>query len=298
MPHPRTKAAFVALAVAALAAACSDTRDLLTPPTGPSASASAAVQNDSDLVGTPGGWARRGCIHEVPNGATVERDGLVRRQDGTSYRIPPCPYAGRSRSRTAPLDTGWVESARFNPGINFSQISANWTVPAKPFSAYSSAQVYYSFPGLRNSSYVLQPVIQYGVGGGIGSSTQWVASAWRCSDGTDCHHGPVLNISAGDAMYGSVAASSCSGGTCSWTITIRDLTTGGVSTWTATDTDAYQDAIGGAVETHGPFNSCGYFPSGGVTYTNLTLTIASNGQPAGPTWASRIRTGSTKCSWR
>jgi hypothetical protein len=43
-------------------------------------------------VGTPAGVPMaRSCVHEIPNGATVDgRTGVVTLQDGTTYRIPPC----------------------------------------------------------------------------------------------------------------------------------------------------------------------------------------------------------------
>jgi hypothetical protein len=282
MRRSRTKATFAVLAAAALAAACSDTRDLLAPAGGPATSASAAVQNDSDWVFSPGGWVRRGCVHEVPNYSVVEQSGRVHRPDGSTYDIPACRWAGRKHG--APADTGWVESARYYPGVYYHQINANWTVPAAPAQSYTSPQVYYTFPGLQNGSYIVQPVLSYGYAPDYGGN-KWMIASWRCGgvSNSDCRHGPALQVYPGDQLYGSVTASNCANGSCTWTIVTLDQTRGTSSTWSPVDSDNYYDAVGGAVETHGNIASCSYFPAAGVFYTNVTLLL-TNGASAGQVW--------------
>ena len=45
-----------------------------------------------DYLPTPAGWWHRSCVHAIPEGAKVLRDRHVRREDGTTYRLPQCQY--------------------------------------------------------------------------------------------------------------------------------------------------------------------------------------------------------------
>src|SRR3982074_3371885 len=53
-------------------------------------SATAAIAADTDWIRTPAGLYHRSCVHEIPDGAVVGMDNVVRRRDGTSYTLPPC----------------------------------------------------------------------------------------------------------------------------------------------------------------------------------------------------------------
>ena len=174
-----------------------------------------------------GGIIGRAC-NEIEDGAKVNRDRSVTRRDGSKYQIPPCAYLtyrsrpGTTEAASTPADSGWMEWAYVTepPGSWYSQINANWTVPAAPQRGYNSAQTYFSFPGVQSDSFILQPVLQYGYSAAGGGNTGPYAS-WQC-DGLSRLlgvHSTLRPASDSDAMTGSVAASACSAGSCTWTIT-------------------------------------------------------------------------------
>jgi hypothetical protein len=280
---------FAWLGVLATVAACSELP--VAPPTPPiapttdraespgQAGASSALADDP-LVSTPDGPRYRSCVHEVPNGARIDLDGVVTRPDGSKFQIPRCAHPVRP-GRSQPTTHGWVESVRLYTGSYFHQVTANWTVPGRPEGSYGSSETFYTFPGMVNGIYVIQPVLQYG-SSGAGGGEYWTMASWRCASGPDCYHSPLIgNVQSGHTMAGSVSASNCSGGYCDWTITTTDVTTGGTTTYTVRDTDNYSDGVGGAMEIWN-LGSCNQLPPG-VWYTNVSF-LDNSGNPVTPGW--------------
>lgn len=245
-----------------------------------------------DLVATPNGWYHRSCVHEVPNGAHVDINGLVHRKDGTLAQVSRCEHPGRvvvagQERNVAPTINGWLEWADFHPGSNFGEINATWHVPNAPTGSYcllcTSHQVFYAFPGLQSSSYIIQPVLQYGYNNGYGGE-YWTAASWRCNDGSDCHHSTPITVAPGDSIIGAVNATGCANGICSWTISTIDVTKGIRSDYTIQDTQNYNDAVGGVVEVYN-LTSCDQFPDQGVFFTGISL-YNSAGQQVMPSWTN------------
>src|SRR2546425_8344311 len=75
----------------------------LNPGTSSTRASQPAPEVRANYVRTPAGWYHRSCVHEIEEGALVEKDGLVRRRDGTTYQIPKCLYP--------------VYGARIKPGV-------------------------------------------------------------------------------------------------------------------------------------------------------------------------------------
>lgn len=244
-----------------------------------------------DLVATPNGWYHRSCVHEIPNGAHVDINGEIHRKDGKTYQLSSCTQPGRvivaNQNRTvAPTINGWLEWADFQPGYNLGEINASWHVPAAPAGSYcvvfcSSYQTFYTFPGLQSSSYIVQPVLQYGYNGDYGGE-YWTLASWHCNSGSDCHHSTPISASPGDSIVGSVHASGCANGICAWTISTIDVTKGTRTDYTIDDTQSYGDAVGGAMEVYN-LSSCDQFPAGGVLFTGISL-FNSSGQQVTPSW--------------
>ena len=244
----------------------------------------------ADYVSTPAGWYHRSCVHEIPNGAHVDTAGVVTRRDGVKYRIPKCRYRPyptapgpwRGHRLSEPTNDGWMEYAwdTLPTGSYYRQLAAGWRVPSAPTGSYSSPQVFYSFPGLESSSYIIQPVIQYGYST-AGGGQFCTAASWRCNSGSDCKHGPLITIGATDSIYGTVSASACVNGVCTWTITIVDVTRGTRSDWTADDTEDYFWSTGGAMEVN-VLNSCAQYPANGVSYSGIALADQSGS--VSPAW--------------
>ncbi len=220
----------------------------------------ADVGDDSDYVTTPAGLYHRSCVHEIEDGARAGRNGRVTRKNGTTYQLPNCLHPVRhirhGTERSSPANNGWIEDAYFPlaAGNQYRQQTANWVVPANPVGSYSwttgGPPVFFTFPGLQSSAFIIQPVIQYGYNGDFGSASAWVMASWHCDTGPGCTHSAPIGITAGDAMAGSVVASDCANGDCTWTITTRDVTTGQRTILAVADTENYSFAAGGAVEVY------------------------------------------------
>lgn len=304
--------------LALILASCAD--QPAAPRSAPPAQASAVADPGAipdDYVATPAGLYHRSCVHEIPMGATVGRDRVVRRRDGSTYRLPTCSFAPRPTvpghaqlpgstpfggAVSAPTINGWVEYTWANAGP-YKRIVADWQVPSAPPGTYGAAgKVYYTFPGLQSNDYIIQPVLQYGNNGLYGGA-YWTITSWRCNTGSDCVHSPPVTVSSGNVIHGDVSASNCSGGVCTWTITTTNSSTGQSTTHTVQDTENYWQATSGAVEVYG-VNSCADYPrnndynQSGVFYTNVSVYDNAY-SPVSPSWSAIITSGlNPQCNYR
>ncbi len=304
MFRPSSTILFQLLAVSLLVTSACDQRTEApsAPFDAPHSLAAMSSPPDSEYVATPAGWYHRSCVHEIPNGAHVGPSGLVTRPDGSIFQIPKClhpaypnlPGASGPIVFAPPTNNGWIEYAsdRLPPGNNYAQLTASWKVPTVPTGSYSGTQVFYSFPGIEDiddpNPYIIQPVIQFGYNGLFGGS-YWMAASWRCNSGSDCLYGTPISIAAGDSIFGSVDASACVNGTCTWTISVVDVTRDSRSNWTATDTQNYDWTTGGAVEVYN-LNTCNQYPDTGVFYTGISL-YDRNGSQVTPAWINNVQPG-------
>jgi len=273
------------------------------PQTSPDLSVAGSL-TDPNYVQTPAGQYHISCVHEIPNGAHVDfRTMTVTRSDRTSFQIPACSQpihpnlpSLHGRGTLGPTNDGWIEwaSDQVAAGSNYADLSAAWRVPVVPSGSYSGTQLYYSFPGLENvgdvNVYIIQPVLQFGNNNQFGGS-YWSAASWRCNSGSDCLHGTPITVSPGDSVIGTVDASACVGGTCTWTIAIVDVTQGTRSNWTATDTQNYTWATGGAVEVYG-LTSCSQYPDTVIAYGGISL-LDQTGTQLSPNWGHNVQSGTT-----
>lgn len=280
-----------------------------------SSSPEAATAPDSDWVRTPTGEFHRSCVHYIPDGAVVDGD-TVRFRDGRVSALPVCLFA--PRLMTIPLDmlpeasrsgiarrptipalnaNGWVERvwARSGP---YKGLSADWKVPNAPGprSYVNNGMTFFTFPGLMNSSWILQPVLQFGRAQYF-VADYWTVQSYRCNDFT-CDHGSPIRVTTGDVIHGDVSASNCSSNQCLWTVTTRDVSTGQASTLLVNDTPNYETAISGVAEQYG-ISFCNDLPgltgnylTSGVFYTSVAVRDAS-GNPTTPPWTQL--SGSPPC---
>ena len=216
---------------------------------------------------TPAGLRLRSCVHTIEDGARFDVRGAVHRADGSTYLIPACAEAAPPRRHVKSLlpdDDGWVEAALSNAptGQVFSNISAAWTVPAAPTGSYGAGQVFYTFPGLQDSVYVLQTVLQYGANAFYGGN-YWTITSWYC--GPTCLYSTPVRVSVGDQLTGQVSSSSCGTVTCLWTMSTLDITASTHTNLTWTDTNNYTQVVGGAIEVYG-LTSCNQFPDSAISY--------------------------------
>jgi hypothetical protein len=260
---------------------------------------SEAVASDTDLIATPGGWYHADCVNLVPNGARVEKNGRVHRLDGTSYQLPSCIHPGRvegpralgEAGALAPLDTGWLEWAKYDAGHAWTEIDASWHVPPVPAATYTSSQVYYTFPGIE-AAFISQPVLSYGfvpatTGSPAYGGNFWSLASWHCSFPGSCAHGPPITVATGDSLLGRVYETNCLNGKCIWTIVGTDVTKGTNSTFAIQDTFDLNVAVGGALEVYN-LTACNQFPSHGAFFTGVAL-YDQNHHLTSPVWGDTVR---------
>jgi hypothetical protein len=242
-------------------------------------------------VATPEGLYHRSCVIEIPDGAVLRYDGVVIPKKGAKYKVPmTCSYpvlhsASNTRAaKQAPIQgptissnavanptlSGFLEEAAFQPAHHLLQVTADWRVPTAPI--VFAQQAYFNFPGLAAAgSYILQPVVQFGVSG-AGGGPYWSMTAWKCGlDGGPCfHYGALKKVNSGDLIHGTVVGSNCIGSICHWLIGAVDQTTGTSFSQAVIDSQYYVQGEGGDVEVKNT-SSCSQIPVNGVTYTNIAF---------------------------
>lgn len=248
-----------------------------------------------DYVITPNGYFSPDCIATVHQGDELQANGLIRRASGVSEKAPTCGKANFSlqgeriepngrRSLTAtppPEQSGWVQAANYSSSKPIGRIVATWTVPSAP--STKDDQVIYFFPGLEQLPTVqsiLQPVLGWN---GYGDKA-WTLASWNCCvDGTTFHSDPVP-AKAGDVVVGDTYSTCAAGQACStWKIDSRNTTTGQTSSLT---TNPYADltwVFGGVLEVYN-VSTCGEYPGGPITFSNIQVYDRNNTRVSNPPW--------------
>lgn len=258
-------------------------------------------QMPADYVITPHGLMHRSCVRQVQPGERVHALGHILRADGTREELRRCEHP-RLDSRTfSPVPSGssaingWVEYAMAQTTTPLGYLTTTWPVPAAPS---AGGAVIFFFPGAEPSdgSTVLQPVLQYGVSS-AGGGNYWAAASWYCCPSGWSHYSPLINVSTGDTIAGTMS-STCSGGTCDWTITTTDQTTGQTSTLPAAGvTTPFIYNYGAVLEAH-LLTNCNQYPATGTTtFSNLVLKD-QNGNPIAPNWQGSVMNVQPRCSYK
>ncbi|MGF6492466.1 hypothetical protein ABIE56_000621 [Luteibacter sp. 621] len=247
-----------------------------------------------DYVVTPNGYFSPDCVATVHQGDELQANGLIRRASGVSEKAPTCgkanfslqgeriePNGRRSLTATPPEQSGWVQAANYSSSKPIGRIVATWTVPSAP--STKDDQVIYFFPGLEQLPTVqsiLQPVLGWN---GYGDKA-WTLASWNCCvDGTTFHSDPVP-AKAGDVVVGDTYSTCAAGQACStWKIDSRNTTTGQTSSLT---TNPYADltwVFGGVLEVYN-VSTCGEYPGGPITFSNIQVYDRNNTRVSNPPW--------------
>jgi hypothetical protein len=245
-----------------------------------------------DWVQVPGELIRPDCVHEIPNGATVEvgNDGQVSGDvmlNGVLIaHYEDCPEApiitrptgfGEALANDPGTGNGWVEASNWlvslNSGDNLDEIAGDWNVPSDP---KTNGALIYLFNGMEPSNFkwILQPVLQYGVGA-AGGGNYWGIASWLV--GSKAYHSPLEKVNPKDSLRGYTIITSVSGGTIYWKVDAKDNTTGAYSYLDAnTHGLQWTWALAGVLEVYG-VTSCSEFPSNGQAV--FTKSDAYHGYP-------------------
>jgi hypothetical protein len=290
---------------------------------------------DLEYVQVPGFRVHRSCVHEVPDGAEIEKHSDA----SVSVRVNGRPTASHQRCahpfvRTSaqhreergeertmsdllpPAVNGWLMSldafAPSNSGRNwFSRMAGRWRVPHDP---PTNGALIYIFNSLQSSGTdfeIVQPVLQYGNNGYFGSNAWRIASWWVDSDGNALYSTPKT-VSFYTEIRGSITRSSgtCdSAGLCSWAITTStDTTSTTLNVAKATIHGRMNRANAVALEVY-DVDACTDLPDinewivGYGTYSNFLyqppatgdLNLLTNEMYKTASWSKNIRAVSPSC---
>jgi hypothetical protein len=246
---------------------------------------SAATADHSGWAQIPGELIRPDCVHEIPNGATVEfADGEIT-GDVTLNGVliahyEPCPEApistrfpGESTENlvnTPGTGNGWVVWSEWllKSSDNIDLMAGTWTVPSNPS---NNGALIYLFNGIENSTanWILQPVLQYGVNSLKDSGNFWGIASWLVGTNGWTFVSPLEKVHPGDSISGSMEQET-GGSAPYWYVLAYDNTTGAYS-WIYTHHVSgvqWTYAVAAVLEVK-HLSSCDQFPANGnAVFTN------------------------------
>ncbi len=205
--------------------------------------------------------AHQDCVHEIPNGASVDLDGNVTLGGKLVAHFDACTHPitrgkrpdGVDRDKSSGLDnppgpSNWIEATWTNAPANDEFISSTSTfkVPAAP--SKDNGQIVYLFPSIQGGGGIVQPA--------------WTYASWGVTS-SNVYHSTGITVNAGDTLESQMVAWSQSNNFISWEIVATDQTTGG-QTWAVVDfadgTSLWNNAQAAVLEAYG-LTSCSNFPS-------------------------------------
>ena len=220
---------------------------------------------------TPEGCAPQTCIHVLnDDNATVSQeqngDVFVQYSDGQTTTFPPCQAGDGPQFST----NGWVEAAYDN--VATTQMSGKWQVPSSPTT--NDGQTIFIFDGTENGPQtdIIQPVIQWGPSA-AGGGAFWALASWYVTSSGSYLVSKLIGINAGDAISGSLTASGCVSGTCSWVIKGEDTTLGTKTVLSVKGIDAQTHAVV-TLEVYGVSKCSDYPASGESIFKGLSVNSA------------------------
>jgi hypothetical protein len=176
----------------------------------------------------------------------------------------------RPRARTegqrnpASAGNGWVKAdqwsvpLRANDDIDY--MAGTWMVPSYPS---ANGALIYLFNGIEssNASWILQPVLQYGVSP-AGGGNYWAIASWLVRS-NQAFHSSLQTVYPGNLISGFTEMTAISGGTQYWEVEAKDTTTGAYSYLSANVSGQHWTwAYAGVLDAYN-VTSCSQFPSNG-----------------------------------
>lgn len=240
---------------------------------------SQVMQEHPDWVQVPGALVRPDCVHEIPEGATVEIaengdvTGDVTMNGEFVAHYDACPEAAIvTRPHSSAMGfiqdpgtgNGWVEASEWDVSLgkndNIDYLGGSWPVPKKPA---KNGGLIYLFNGIEPSggTWILQPVLQYGASPAGGGNYYAVAS-WLVSSGGTAYHSTLKKVAVGDTITGFTELTAVSGGKQSWWVEAID---GSITSTLKVKTSTKRHwtwAFAGVLEAYG-ISTCSEFPASG-----------------------------------
>ncbi len=233
---------------------------------------------------TPFGYFHPSCVRMLAEGETLLADGRVEHPDGTvETTASVCNYPHYTPTGSLAADTvdasggtplvinGWLEFISATTTKSYGKITAAWAVPPEPTG--NDGQTLFFFPGFEDYDHVIsivQPVLQYGPSS-AGGGNYWAVASWNCCMNGTSWYSPLLNVSSGDTIVGTIAPT-CKPGKnyCpTWNVVSEDKTTGKKTTLAKTPADGqvWNWAFGAVSEDYGVQTCSDFPPNSGITFT-------------------------------
>ncbi|WP_160714911.1 hypothetical protein [Chitinophaga solisilvae] len=253
-----------------------------------------------DEVLTPGGWRPASKTGSIGSGQYLDasNDRLVKRSttgrgilsdygpvENKAGHLPDYPTnVNIPKDRALPLGSGWITYTYWtNPSATpISYFSTSWVVPPAPTT--NSGQTIFLFNGLQNASYILQPVLQWGVSA-AGGGNYWAIANWYVdgANGTALYSN-LIRVNPGTSLQGIMTLTGSSGTKYSYTSAFAGypsitLTVNNVAKlyWAAESMEAYSVA------------TCNNYPATAKTrLSNIELKVGGAQAPLSWTVANPV----------
>jgi hypothetical protein len=245
------------------------------------ARAASAGTPNGGVVLTPAGLVHKECLHEIPVGSSVKRDGTVALPNGKVVTLPECPFPSARVDGSGPIPNvnSWVADVQAPAFTNsfgfnwFNGLNASFSVPSAPASYVG--QTIFFFPGFSPSdnSEIIQPVLQYGPSG-AGGGRFWGVANWYVPRSGPAMHDTLRQVAAGSTISTSMRAGGITcpnSGVCEWTVGY--MMPGFAATDNFQTKTVMRTAFKAALEAYNVSN-CNQFPAAGRTnFFNVFLSM-------------------------
>lgn len=235
-----------------------------------------------DTIVTPLGKIERRCVYQLrPDEVLVDENtvssktGLrkIANEQGCEFLDRKSDTLGSPLVKSAASNKdGWVMAGWWALPFVGHELWSDITVPRHP--VRKSDQIIFLFSSFQNakSTWIVQPVLQWGTNGNIGGK-YWTMANWIVGPNNRSYISTPVKVYPGDALWGYIHATNCnSSGQCTWTLdfvnSVRHTSTKLKSTIRL---PAMKSAQGGVMETYG-LERCDEYPDQAyVTFTHISV---------------------------
>ncbi len=248
-------------------------------------------------IHSPNGWIHPSCIHEVPNGATIDAHDNVIVNGEVIASYPPCPYPPIKTEGGATRGfgySGWVidTSQQAPAGEFFDDVYGFITVPPIPTDQTGGTLGYFqalTSSAPNNNCGILQPVLQWGPSPS-GGGEYWAFSSWWWSVNgfNNGFHTGVFETSPGRVLFSQIYLTDAS--TNSFNVIMFDETSANETIMTASELGCTYDQeyqtleVPGDGPNGGQISNCNQVPS----QTQFNSMFFAVGTPSNPTATDQI----------
>ncbi|MER5175760.1 MAG: hypothetical protein ABJB76_00280, partial [Candidatus Nitrosocosmicus sp.] len=215
----------------------------------------------NELILTPGGFRSKSLVHLIESGHMLRMTdnhiqkvhssgkvlidfGEINRRPGNEPLMPSNVNIGPKNIPS--FGSGWITYAYWNnnTGTPISSFTTSWIVP--PLPSTQSGQTIFFFNGIQNSTYIYQPVLQWGQSA-AGGGDYWSVASWYVDSSTGpAFHSSLVRVNPGDTLIGIMTLSSQNGASFNYNCVFQGITDSSLPvqniqelTWCAETLEAY-----------------------------------------------------------